>query len=464
MWGAQGGNSLSTVYADDATRIGGKGGYSKGTVTLERGEVLYIHVGGQGTSSLTKTELGKNPIINAGGYNGGGTAYTGSYVESQTSTSITGYLHYCAGGGGATDIRIGQNSLYARIIVAGGGSGAWGKTNGYAGGGETSDGYNSTYKATQTKAGKRGGFGEGGSQTQVQYNIGVSAGGGGGWYGGGSDWGSNSGYNSSTAGGSGYVYTSSSAVNYPSGCLLNSSYYMTNTSNICGTSSFPSVSGENETGHSGNGYARISYTQILDETPPTVTFSVNGSSTYVANATTIVNIEDISGVETLKYQWTDSSTAPSESTFTLAFTSGETLTLSSENGQWYLWIYASDTLGNSTIVGSNAFLLDSLSPTGTISILPIKAKNGKKYANTNLVTVNLTVADNVTSEADMKVALVNEEEFDSKEANTPIEWSTFSRTKTWNLSDGEGRKRVYVIFKDKAGNQSLYMVRDMNNI
>lgn len=45
-------------------------------------------------------------------------------------------------------------------------------------------------------------------------------------------------------GGSGYVYTSSTASQYPSGCLLNSSYYLTNASTT-GNS------------RSGNGYATI---------------------------------------------------------------------------------------------------------------------------------------------------------------------------------------------------------------
>ena len=75
---------------------------------------------------------------------------------------------------------------------------------------------------------------------------------GGGWYGGGG-----SQDDGSAGGGSGYVYTSSTASNYPSGCLLNSSYYLTNAQTIAGNTSFPAPGGGNETGHSGNGYARI---------------------------------------------------------------------------------------------------------------------------------------------------------------------------------------------------------------
>lgn len=74
----------------------------------------------------------------------------------------------------------------------------------------------------------------------------------GGWYGG-----AGGGHRVTGAGGSGYVYTSTTASNYPNGCLLNSSYYLTNAQTIAGNQSFPSPSNSNETGHSGNGYARI---------------------------------------------------------------------------------------------------------------------------------------------------------------------------------------------------------------
>jgi hypothetical protein len=64
-------------------------------------------------------------------------------------------------------------------------------------------------------------------------------------------------------GGSGYVYTSSTASSYPSGCTLNSTYYLTNASTTAGTSSFISPSGVSETGHSGNGYVRITAVNII---------------------------------------------------------------------------------------------------------------------------------------------------------------------------------------------------------
>lgn len=78
------------------------------------------------------------------------------------------------------------------------------------------------------------------------------SGGGGGWYGGGG-----AGYTGGSSGGSGYVYTSVTASNYPNGCLLNSSYYLSNAQTIAGDQSFPAPSGSTETGHSGNGHVKI---------------------------------------------------------------------------------------------------------------------------------------------------------------------------------------------------------------
>lgn len=59
-------------------------------------------------------------------------------------------------------------------------------------------------------------------------------------------------------GGSGYVYNSDTASNYPSGCLLNSNYYLINSATVSGNTVFAGISGERETGHGGTGFIRIS--------------------------------------------------------------------------------------------------------------------------------------------------------------------------------------------------------------
>lgn len=241
-WGAQGGTYSSYK--------GGPGGYSIGNIILTKKETLFFYTGGAGTTST------------AAGFNGGGTG-----------------IRNGKGGGGASDIRVGQDSLYARVIVAGGGGGAGVRSTsanpaGCGGGLYGGDGcHNNTTgsyttgsnrcggSASQTAGGKpwltqstgTGTFGQGGNASG--YSCG---GGGGGWYGGGGAYDSDSDFNGCWGGGgSGYVYTSSTASNYPSGCLLNSSYYLTNAQTIAGNTAFTSPTGTNETGHTGNGYIRI---------------------------------------------------------------------------------------------------------------------------------------------------------------------------------------------------------------
>lgn len=234
-WGAQGGYSSSNSGIE--VGMGGKGGYSAGTITLNQKTLIYIYTGGVGSISGN----GKAD----GGFPNGGSSWASSTSEG------------AGGGGGSSDIRIGTDSLYARVIVAGGGGGGGedNETGGY-GGGETGGTSGSGTPGSQTAP--SGYFGIGG---HTSYDGG---GGGGGWYGaypaGGQTTpatGSSGNDTSGSPGGSGYVYTSATASNYPSGCLLNSSYYLTDAQTIAGNTSFISPSGSSETGHSGNGYCRI---------------------------------------------------------------------------------------------------------------------------------------------------------------------------------------------------------------
>lgn len=181
VWGAQGGDRGDEE--NDEAHVAGLGGYSTGTITLEKGDILYLVVGG------------------SDGYNGGGASNT-------------------ANGGGATHIAIGNTNrgelknyeLYKKeiLLVAGGGGGAYsyGDSNAYGGsGGGTTGGNGSAYYGnlvaaggTQTSGGNmssdaswhasNGSFGQGGKSNY--------AGGGGGWYGGG-------GCNGAGGGGSGYI-------------------------------------------------------------------------------------------------------------------------------------------------------------------------------------------------------------------------------------------------------------------
>lgn len=251
VWGAQGG-SYSTYY-------GGLGGYAKGTLSIPKVSKdtvtpLFVYVGQQPASVTGTRETAP------GGFNGGGDGQTRYYSSTYT---------YGQGGGGGTDIRIGTDSLFARVIVAGGGGGsasvdaAATKYGGGASGGSPQSGYG----ASQTAPGTNGSFGQGGAATTsgTNYKYG-SGGGGGGWYGGGacSSYSDSTDYRGYNGGGSGFVWTGENA---PDGYLLGAEYYLTNALTIAGNQAFAGPTGTEETGHSGNGYARITVLEIYTFAP-----------------------------------------------------------------------------------------------------------------------------------------------------------------------------------------------------
>ena len=110
------------------------------------------------------------------------------------------------------------------------------------------------YPGTQTSAGSGGGFGYGANQTTTNYRY-CGGGGGGGWYGGGTGYSdSSTSYVNYSGGGSGFVNTSANASYRPSGYT---GLQLDSGTTTAGNTSHPSTSGGTETGHSGNGYARI---------------------------------------------------------------------------------------------------------------------------------------------------------------------------------------------------------------
>ena len=246
VWGAQGGYRSNATY-------GGKGGYSYGTINLPAPTTVYLYAGGFPGSTNSSAGTSKT---RAGGFNGGGNRY--------------GYY----GGGGGSDIRIGQDSLYARVIVAGGG-GSDGATSrqGMYGGGASGGSSNQSFGSgggggTQTAggaggSGNAGSFGQGG---QGKYaSSGYAGAGGGGWYGGGGSYPDGSGDDDrGGGGGSGYILTSSSSK--PSNYLLGSEYYLTDAAMVAGNASFKDYSGSTVTGHSGHGACRITVIEVIQST------------------------------------------------------------------------------------------------------------------------------------------------------------------------------------------------------
>ncbi|MGD9892473.1 MAG: glycine-rich protein, partial [Dehalococcoidia bacterium] len=102
VYGAQGGSDWGSGGA------GGRGGQVVATFPVAPGDTIFLYVGGKGGDSST------GPIscgTGAGGFNGGGRG--GNYVANPG-------LCNGAGGGGASDVRVGGAALTKRVLVAGG--------------------------------------------------------------------------------------------------------------------------------------------------------------------------------------------------------------------------------------------------------------------------------------------------------------------------------------------------------
>ena len=232
VWGASGADITSSNAKNQM--VGGYGAYVYGTIALNAGDDLYVSAGGKGgcvPESVVPSNYHENQC---GGWNGGG----------KVTSASTNATSYTGGGGGATDIAVHgtengtdwytDSHLYSRIIVAGGGGGAYcypgtvnneaGYSNGGSGGawiGGQGKGPDWGYGGNLNSGGERGKrhrtqitddgvFGKGGN-----YYGGEGGGaGGGGWYGG--TGGSLSGGNASGSGGSSWAWS-----DQPSGLAAN---------------------------------------------------------------------------------------------------------------------------------------------------------------------------------------------------------------------------------------------------
>ncbi len=249
VWGAEG-----AAGYDQGTP--GKGGYSVGLIQITTTTTVYVVVGGTGrTSAGTCTSTDKSKIV--AGYNGGG---AGNGNDGAWGGAGGGATHIARRTGVLKDLSSYQSDVY---IVAGGGGGgghknqtgylggAGGGTSGIAGGAGTAVGTQSSGYA----------FGQGGSTSAHDQGAG-----GGGWWGG---------VGSSTndkggSGGSGYI----------GGVISNSTYGVTKNT-IAGNASMPATGGGTETGHAGDGYARITSLN----SPPSNKTEPNTTKTRGTNTT-----------------------------------------------------------------------------------------------------------------------------------------------------------------------------------
>ncbi|MBA2870486.1 RHS repeat-associated protein [Anoxybacillus calidus] len=124
-------------------------------------------------------------------------------------------------------------------------------------------------------------------------------------------------------------------------------------------------------------------------------------------------------------------------TFNLTFNGGRKL--GTLNTSWRMLKVGTGWFGDT--LSKDVTVVDTNPPEGAIVI-----NNGETFTNSRNVTLTLNAEDN--AEGQILQKLQNED--------LPFtEYEPYTQTKQWTLSDGNGDKRVSVIFKDAAGNESV---------
>ncbi len=240
-WGASGGGETDQSIGSHR----GLGGYSYGnySITGTGTTTLFVFVGGKGQfSTSTNADGGWNgggsTLVRSGsnGSSGGGMTHISTtnnpstpVISASSTWNPSGTLIVAGGGGGTDD---GTSQWAGTLGGSNDGSGGYG--GGESGGEPRSEGAFLSGKAGTQSSGYKQGIGE-----PVPGTNHDAGGGGGGWWGG--KWG---GVQNSSGGGGGSGYIG--GVSTPK-------------ETIAGNSSFPAPGGGNETGHAGDGYARISW-------------------------------------------------------------------------------------------------------------------------------------------------------------------------------------------------------------
>jgi hypothetical protein len=204
-------------------------------------------------------------------------------------------------------------------------------------------------------------------------------------------------------------------------------------------------------------------TQTFTITPSsgyqTSSLMVDGSSTSIVSSYTFTNVSSnhtiSAAFSAITYTITASAgsngtispsgavsvNSGSTKTFTMTSSTGYSLTSLAVDGSAVTaaspYVF-SNVVSNHTI---SATFADTTPPTGTLSI-----NNNAAYANSTTVTLSISATDSGSGVSQMQFS------------NDNTAWSTaetYSTSKLWTLSTGDGLKAVYAKYKDTAGNWSL---------
>jgi hypothetical protein len=179
----------------------------------------------------------------------------------------------------------------------------------------------------------------------------------------------------------------------------------------------------------------------LDTTPPTGSIVIglgNPPYTITTSVTLYLNYSDAtSGVYQVRYGNTGGSWSAWE-----APSATRAWTLISGDGPKYVWYQIKDYAGLTSTMYNDAILLDTVAPTGSITI----NSANPPLTPTTSVTLYLTYSD--ATSGVYQVRYSNDGVWDAEP------WEVPAATKAWTLPAGNGLKTVYYQVKDNAGQLS----------
>lgn len=131
-------------------------------------------------------------------------------------------------------------------------------------------------------------------------------------------------------------------------------------------------------------------TYKIDNKSPNITFNPTNGTTWKKEYQISITVidEHVNNLSELKYQWTTSSTAPEESTWSTATTftvNSEgvgTITNNTSTGKMYLWVRAKDSLSNTAPPKGGQYYLDNKLPT-----IVITCSNANSWTKSKNLTI-----------------------------------------------------------------------------
>ena len=192
----------------------------------------------------------------------------------------------------------------------------------------------------------------------------------------------------------------------------------------------------------------------IDNQGPNVTFGDGNYEEYEKSHTVTVNVADNEvgtiNNSSLKYKWTQSNSKPSAGDFSETFNNGEGIpTPNNQTGEYWLWIYAEDSIGNETIIGKGPIRIDNTAPTATF-----KPNGSTIWKQAQSVTVNTADSDAKINESSLKYLWTNNATKPAKEDFNSA--NTFSQGSPVVSQGGTGNNyHLWIYVEDNAGNYNI---------